>query len=74
MSGAIPPLSRLPHLFLKFDPMSVGIGFVVGEVALGWISLRILPFSAVGIIPPVLCTHSFVTDMQQLTSSLSKHT
>ena len=59
MNGAISPLSHLPRL-LNFDPTSVGIGFVVDEVALGWISLRVLRISAVGIIPPFLYTLSFI--------------
>lgn len=36
----ISALSSASKIFNNFDPTSVGIGFVVGEVALGWISLR----------------------------------
>jgi hypothetical protein len=42
-----------------FDPRSVHVRFVVHEVALGQISLPVLQFSPVSIIPPMLHTHSF---------------
>ena len=45
-----------------FCPGTVNVRFVLDKVAFGGVSLRILVLSAVGIIPPVLHTHSFVTD------------
>jgi hypothetical protein len=37
-----------------FDPGSVHVGFVVDKMALGQAFLRVLQFSAVNFIPPVL--------------------
>ena len=37
-----------------FDPDSVHVGFVVNKVALGQVFPRVLRFSAVNVIPPVL--------------------
>jgi hypothetical protein len=37
--------------------MSVHVGFVVDKLALGQVSLQVLPFSPVNIIPPLLYTH-----------------
>jgi len=40
----------------------VHVKYVVDKVALGEASLRILSLSPVGVIPPMLHAHSFVTD------------
>jgi hypothetical protein len=37
-----------------FDPGSVHVGFVVDKVTLGQVFPRVLPFSPVNFIPPVL--------------------
>jgi hypothetical protein len=37
-----------------FDPRSVHVGFVVDKVVLGQVFLRVLRFSPVSFIPPVL--------------------
>jgi hypothetical protein len=37
-----------------FDPGSVHVGFVVNKVALGQVFVRVLRFSPVSFIPPVL--------------------
>jgi hypothetical protein len=44
------PLTRWPG----FDPVSVHVRFVVDKVALGQVFLRVLRFSPVNLIPPVL--------------------
>jgi hypothetical protein len=46
--------ARLPPRRPGFDPGSVHVGFVVDKVALGQVSPRILLFSPVNFIPPVL--------------------
>jgi hypothetical protein len=55
---AVPWLRRLvaglPLRRLGFDPGSVHVGFVVDKVALGQVSPRVLRFSPVSFIPPVL--------------------
>jgi hypothetical protein len=55
---------------ISFDPTSVHVGFVVDNVALGQVSLPVLPFSPVSIIPPMLHTHSpSTTDDTQVSVS-----
>jgi hypothetical protein len=39
---------------VRSDPGSVHVGFVVDKVALGQVFLRVLRFSPVNFIPPVL--------------------
>jgi hypothetical protein len=39
---------------LRFDPGSVHVGFVVDKVVLGQVFPRVLRFSLVNVIPPVL--------------------
>jgi hypothetical protein len=55
---AVPWLRRLaaglPQRRPGFDPGSVYVGFVVDKVALGQVFPRVLRFSPVNIIPPVL--------------------
>jgi hypothetical protein len=55
---AVPWLRRLvtglPPQRPGFDPGSVHVGFVVDEVALGQVSPRVLRFSPVNFITPVL--------------------
>ena len=55
---AVPWLRRLvaglPPLRHGFDPESVHVGFVVDEVALWQVFLRVLRFSPVSFIPLVL--------------------
>jgi hypothetical protein len=55
---AVPWLRRLaadlPTRRPRFDPGSVHVGFVVDKVALGQVFLRVLWFSPVNFIPPVL--------------------
>ena len=41
----------------RFDPRSVRVRFVVSKVALGQVFLRVLSFSLVSVIPPLLQTH-----------------
>jgi hypothetical protein len=57
-SEAVPwlrPLAAgLPPQRPGFDPRSVHVGFVVDKVALGQGFLRVLRFSPVNFIPPVL--------------------
>jgi hypothetical protein len=57
-SRAVPWLRRLapglPPRRPGFDPGSVHVGFVVDKVALGQVFLRVLRFSPVSFIPPVL--------------------
>jgi hypothetical protein len=48
LAAALPP--RRPG----FDPGSVHVGFVVDKVALAQVFLRVLRFSPVNFIPPVL--------------------
>ena len=43
-----------------FNPRPVRVGFGMGEVVLGRIFLRAVLFYSVSIIPPVLCTRSFI--------------
>jgi hypothetical protein len=45
---------------LGFDPGPFRVRFVVDEVAIGQGFLRVLRFSLVNIIPPILHTHSFI--------------
>ena len=47
--GLLPPRTG-------FDPRSVHVSFVVGEVAVGQVFLRLLPLSPVSTIPPMLRT------------------
>ena len=56
---AVPWLRRLVAAGLSqrrsgFDPGSVHVGFVVDKVALGQVFLRVLRFSPVNFIPPML--------------------
>jgi hypothetical protein len=55
---AVPWLRRLaaglPPRRTRFDPGSVHLGFVVGKVALGQVSPRVLRFYPVNFIPPVV--------------------
>jgi hypothetical protein len=55
---AVPWLRRLaaglPPWRPRFDPGSVHVGFVVDKVALGQVFPRVLRFSPVNFIPPVL--------------------
>jgi hypothetical protein len=55
---AVPWLRRLaaglPPRRPGFDPGSVHVGFLVDKVTLGQVFLRVLRFSAVNFIPPVL--------------------
>jgi hypothetical protein len=55
---AVPWLRRLVACLSprrpEFDPGSVHVGFVVDKVALGPVFLRVLRFSPVNLIPPVL--------------------
>jgi hypothetical protein len=57
-SAAVPWLRRLaaglPPRRSMFDPGSVRVGFVVDKVALGQVFPRVLRFSPVNFIPPVL--------------------
>jgi hypothetical protein len=60
----VPPLNivrmdyrRLSPRGPEFDPSAVHMRCVVDKVALGQISLPVLPFSPVSIVPPVLHTH-----------------
>jgi hypothetical protein len=39
-----------------FAPGPVHVGFVVDKVALGQVSVRVIQFSPVGLIPPLLST------------------
>jgi hypothetical protein len=45
-----------------FYPRLVDVGFMVNGVTLGHVSLLVLSFSTVGIIPLVLHAHSFIID------------
>jgi hypothetical protein len=45
---------------LGFAPGSVHLGFVVNTVALGQVTIRVLRFSAVSIIPPWLSTRIYL--------------
>ena len=58
MEQAVPWLRRLvaglPPRRPRFDPGLVYVGFVVDKVALGQVFPRVLRFSPVNIIPPVL--------------------
>jgi len=47
---------------LGFNSRPVDVGFMVNGVILGHVSLLVLTFSTVSIIPPVLHDHSFITD------------
>jgi hypothetical protein len=55
---AVPWLRRLaaglPSRRPGFDPGSIHVGFVVDKVALGQVFPRVLRFSRVSFIPPVL--------------------
>jgi hypothetical protein len=44
-----------------FSRPTVHVEFVVGEVARGQVSLRVLRFSPVTVVPPMLCTDSAIT-------------
>lgn len=46
-----------------FDPRTVHLKFVVGQVALGLFFLRGFQFSSLIVIPPTLHTHPSVTDV-----------
>jgi hypothetical protein len=57
-----------------FNPRPVDVRFMFNGVTLGHVSLLLLSFSTVSIIPAVLHAHSFITDTfksQQLTGSLN---
>jgi hypothetical protein len=43
-----------------FCPSPIHVGFVVVRLAPGQVSVQVFPFSSVGIIPPMLRTHSFI--------------
>jgi hypothetical protein len=62
---AVPQLRRLVVGFSqrrpKFAPRSVHVGSVVDIVVLGQVFLRVLRFSSVHIIPPLLHIHSYIT-------------
>jgi hypothetical protein len=55
---AVPWLRRLaaglPPRRPGFDPVSIYVGFVVDKVALGQVFRRVLRFSPVNFIPPVI--------------------
>ena len=46
---------------LGFSPKRIHVKFLVDEMALRWVLLGVLPFSAVSIVPPVFHVHSTVT-------------
>ena len=48
------------------------VGFVLGKVPLGQVSLHAFRFSSVSIVLPALRTHAFFVFSQQLTQSLKK--
>jgi len=54
--------ARLSPRFCELDPMLFYVGFIVGRLAMGQIFLPVLRLSHVSIIPPMLHTHSFITD------------
>jgi hypothetical protein len=73
VTTAVPWLRRLaaglPALSPGFDPGSVHVGFVVDKVAMGQVFPRVLRFSPVNFIPPVL--HYFEKDKKYSSSSSS---
>jgi len=49
----------------RFSPRPINIGFLVGKVVLGQVSLQVVKFSPVSIITPILyiCIYSSVFDI-----------
>jgi hypothetical protein len=45
---------------VRIGTISVHVGFMVDNVALGQVFLSVLLFSSVSVIPPMLHTHSFI--------------
>ena len=54
---------RLLTVWPEFDPGSVQMKFFFDKVTLGQVFLQLLQLSPVLIIPPVVHTHSFITDV-----------
>jgi hypothetical protein len=48
---------------MQYSTRPLLVGFVVDKVTLGHISVPVLQFSPVGIVPPVLRTHSLVRSL-----------
>jgi len=46
---------------VRFDLRQISVGFVVDFVALGLVSVLVLLFSIVSIIPPIFSTHISLT-------------